>query len=90
MWLRDQVRLRYASAPVRVNAHLIDVALSYLGPAVFLFSIPVGYRIIGVEPLGVDFRWISDNKWPFLMIAGTGLFLTGAYVKWWFSLLPLG
>ena len=90
LWLRDQVRLRYTSAPVRLNAYLIDVALSFLGPAVFLFAIPVGYRISGVEPMGVDLRWIPDNKWPFLMIAGTGLFLTGSYITWWFSLLNRG
>lgn len=90
VWMRDQVRLRYASGPVRVNAYFIDVALSYLGPFMVLFAVPLGFRFIGVEPMGFYLRWKGDNNWPFLLVAGAGMLVTVAYTTWWFSLIGRG
>ena len=90
VWLRDAVRSRYASGLIRANAYLIDLTLSYVGPVVILFAIPIGFRVTGVEPMGIYFKWNPDNLVSFLRVVGTGTVLTVAYSTWWFFLLGRG
>ncbi len=90
VWFRDADRLNLVTWPVRANAYIIDLMLPYVGPAVTLFSIPIGFEIRGVEPFNFYFYWNPDNLLPFLMALGTGIALTACFITLWFLLLSRG
>ena len=90
VWFRNVDRSSHVSWPVRANAYVIDLMLPYVGPVVTLFSIPVGFRIRGVEPFNFYFYWNPDNLWPFLMVFGSGMALTVCFITLWFALSSRG
>ena len=90
VWFRNADRSSHVSWPVRANAYIIDLMLPYVGPVVILLSIPIGFRIRGVEPFNFYFHWNSDYLWPFMMVLGFGIALTVCFITWWFALLSRG